>query len=452
MTIEIDYNFCFSDILQKEKLSFEKIKDLDSKVNNIHEKINRDKKGKVGFYSLPFQEISTLEEISKNFQDKFDTCVVLGIGGSALGTIAIKKALLPMFGKKEKKLYIIDNVDPEVVTEFFEFIDLKKTFFVIISKSGSTAETISQFLIIRKILIEKFGIKGYKERTVIITDPYKGTLRSVANEEELVSFDIPENVGGRFSVLSAVGLFPLSFAGIDISQLLNGAKDCYYKTENNNFTNNLAYFSGMIHYLAYEQGKSINVLMPYSSKLYGFADWFRQLWAESLGKNGIGLTPVKALGTTDQHSQLQLYIDGPKDKLITFIKVKNFHNDTTIPQQEIDDSYKYLFNHKISELINSAVDSTRVALAKNGVLNYTIILSEINAFNLGWLIFYYEVMTHFTGYLFEINPFNQPGVEMSKNFTYGLMGREGYQNKKFEFEKIFKNISKDFVISGDIDG
>jgi glucose-6-phosphate isomerase len=449
MTIEIDYNFCLKEIIGEQGISFDEIFKYQEKVNEIHKKILNDKKDKVGFYSLPFQNIYEIKKISENFQDKFDNCVVLGIGGSALGTIAVKRALYPFYGSNEKNLYIIDNIDPEVFNEFLEFIDFKKTFFVIISKSGSTAETISQFLIIRQILIKKFMNKGYKERVVVITDPFKGTLREIVNKEGLTSFDIPENVGGRFSVLTPVGLFPLAFINIDISNLLNGAKECFYKTDNSILPENISYLSGLIHYLAYKNKKSINVLMPYSSKLYDFADWFRQLWAESLGKQGFGPTPVKALGSTDQHSQLQLYIDGPKDKLITFIKVKNFNHDMEVPPQEIDLNYEYLFNHKMGNIINSEIDSTRVALAKKGVLNYTIILDKINAFNLGWLIFYFEAMTHFTGYLFGINPFDQPGVELSKQFTYGLLGRNGFENKKREFENFFCKSSKKFIVSGE---
>ena len=447
MAITIDYNFCFNNI-NPEGFNINKITEFQSKVNAIHNRIINEKKEKIGFYSLPFCNISNILETSKKFKDKFDNCVVLGIGGSALGAKAVYNALTNFFKNKEKNLYIIDNVDPEVFTEFLEFINLKKTFFVVISKSGSTAETISQFLIIRKILIENLSIKGYKERVVVITEPKNSTLRKIASDENLTSFNIPENVGGRFSVLSSVGLFPLAFVDIDITNLLSGARECYLKTNNNNIFENLSYFSGLIHYLAYNDLKRINVLMPYSSKLYDFADWFRQLWAESLGKNNLGPTPIKALGSTDQHSQLQLYIEGPKDKIITFLKIENFHKDIKIPEQEINEDYNYLFNHTMGELLNSELDSTRFALAKKGILNYTIILDSLNEFNLGWLIFYFEVMTHFTGYLFNINPFNQPGVELSKEFTYGLMGRKGFENKKDEFKKLFYKISKDFIISG----
>ncbi len=449
MTVEIDYNFCFKEVIGNEGVSFENILQYQPYVDSAHKKILQDKKSKAGFYQLPFQNIEKIIEISEKFKNKFENCVVLGIGGSALGSIAIKQALTPFYGQCEKSLYVIDNIDPEVFSEFLNFIDLNETFFVVISKSGSTAETISQFLIIRKILIEKFGIKGYRERVVVITDPVKGSLRKVAEKDNLVSFDIPENVGGRFSVLSPVGLFPLSFVNIDISQLLEGAKEAFYNTEQSKITKNISYLSGLIHFLSYKKGLYINVLMPYSSKLYDFADWFRQLWAESLGKDGVGMTPVKAIGTTDQHSQLQLYIDGPKDKLITFIKVKNFKYDRNIPQQEIEKSYKYLFGHSLKDLINIEADSTRAALANKGILNYTILLDKIDEFNIGWLIFYYEVMTHFTGCLMNIDPFNQPGVEMSKNFTYGLMGRKGFEDKKEEFKKVFQNMKKDFLFSGD---
>ena len=446
MKIKIDYNFCMESIIGENGISYNEIDKLSEITNKIHFQIKEERKNDiVGFYKLPFSDTGEIKDKVKKFKDYFKNCAILGIGGSALGTTAVLSALTGFY--ENNNVFVLDNVDPDYFNDFLNYVDINDTFFTVISKSGSTAETISEFLIIRKLLIERFGFNEYRKRIIIITDPVKGILREVANNENLDSLPIPENVGGRYSVFTPVGLFPLAFAGIDIDLILEGATFINNIMESSdNLFKNPAYLSGALHYLFYNKGKNVNVFMPYSNKLYGMADWFRQLWAESLGKEGKGPIPVKALGTTDQHSQLQLYMDGPKDKLITFLKIEDFKNDIEIPEQNIHNNYKYLMGKSLGQLLNCELSATRVALAKNGVPNYLITIESLNPFVIGELIFMLQVMTHYTGYLFNINPFNQPGVELSKQYTYALMGRAGFDNLKTDYDSYMQQCSENFIL------
>ncbi len=444
MQLKIDYNFILEDIVGDHGLSIDSILQLSQRAEAIHERIkNEQEAGKIGFLDLPYSDTAEVKEKARELKAIFKYCVVLGIGGSALGTSAIYQALGNDFNKN---LFIVDNIDPDTFSDLLGHLELSETFFVVVSKSGATAETVSQFLIVRKLLLDRFGEVGFRKRCCIITDPLNGVLREIATNENILSFSIPENVGGRFSVLSPVGLFPLAFAGIDIDLILEGALYMSHKLNESDIFKNRAYLIGAINFLFMQKGKNISVLMPYSSKLYGFADWHRQLWAESLGKEGKGSTPVKALGATDQHSQSQLYMEGPKDKLITFIKIEEFNNEVIIPGQNIHEAYGYLLGKSLNFLINSELDATRVALAENNVPNLTVRIDKLTPFTLGELIILFEVATLFTGYLLNINPFNQPGVELSKQFTYGLMDKSGFVDKKEHFLDFLKKSDKKYIL------
>ncbi len=439
--ITIDYNFVIDEIIGKNGLSLNDLNILNKKAKNIHDKI---KKGNLGFIQLLNQNLQKIYEKLKEFQEKFKNFVVFGIGGSALGTKAIYQAC----GNNKKNLNVIDNIDPDYFKSFIEKIDISNTLFIIISKSGKTSETISQFLIIKDLLEKNFKEK-YKERLIIITDPEKGGLRKFARNENILSFEVPENVGGRFSVLSPVGLVPLYLAEISIENLIEGAKNIYKNCQSDDIFSNPSYLSGAIQYLSYLNGKKISVIMPYSSKLEYFAEWFRQLWAESLGKNEkVGPTPVKAIGVTDQHSQLQLFMDGPNDKIITFIEIENFENIVKIPELKNYEDFEFLYGKSLNQLFKTEFESVKIALAKKGKLNYTIKIDKLNEFTMGELILFFELQTVFTGFLFNINPFDQPGVEEGKNFTYGLMGKKGYENKKKEFYKFKEKLSDKFILKG----
>ena len=409
--------------------------------------------GMQGWMDSPYNQDKAVQDIlktAKDVQSRCDAFVVLGIGGSALGATALFNAFkhlyyneLPRKTRKYPRLYVIDNVDPERMNALFDVIDVENTVFNVITKSGSTSETMSQYLIITDILERKLGAKA-KDNIIATTSASKGNLIKLAKEKGYTTFYIDEGVGGRFSVLSPVGLLPAAVIGIDIAKLLEGAREMDEKCKNAEVMQNPALVSAGLQYIAMKQGKNISVMMPYADSLKYFADWYAQLWAESLGKevdkNGklvnAGQTPVKALGVTDQHSQVQLYNEGPFDKVITFIEVKNFRSDVTIPNgcKEYP-NVNFLCGHSLSELINNELFATRYNLTRRGRMNYTIEMDEINECNIGALIELLQLQTAYAGELLNIDAYNQPGVEGGKDATYALFGRVGYEDKAAEMEK-----------------
>ena len=306
-------------------------------------------------------------------------------------------------------------------------------------------------MIVHKMLKQK--LKGkWKKRVVVITDGSKGALRSITEENGLKSFEVPANVGGRFSVLSAVGLVPLACAGVDIDALLGGAARMAERGGSADLLKNPAYlFGALLYLLDTQKAKSTVVMMPYSTKLYGIADFFRQLWAESLGKRfdttgkevHTGQTPVKALGVTDQHSQVQLYVEGPFDKLIVFLEVEKFNKKVEIPEGFTDrPELSYLAGSSLNELLSVEKEGTKYALATHQRPFISIKLPQVNARSLGQLIYLLELATAYAGGLYNVNPFDQPGVEFGKNYTYAMMGRKGSEKLKSEIEKSSKKTDR----------
>jgi len=448
--ITLDFNN-----MMKNKIGAEGIGEADvaglkprikAAIKNIKQK--RDD-GKLGFMYLPY-DAKTKDDVKKVadiVKGKFENFIALGIGGSALGTIALSRALKHPFvnelaadRRKAPKLYVMDNVDPESAAGLLDIVDLKKSVINIITKSGSTAETIAFMKLLWSRLSKQVKKEKMKDHIIITTDREKGVLRKIAKQFGFISFIVPENVGGRFSVLTPVGLLPLASTGVDIDELLRGA--AYMDNvimSNDNVWKNPAYIRAVLHYLAdVKFNKKITVMMPYANSLKDVADWFCQLWAESLGKKlsntgktvNVGLTPVKALGATDQHSQAQLYMEGPFDKVVTFIRVDKFRQNPVMPDNFSDeDSISYLSGHTFAELLNAEQKATEIALTKNKRANMTITLPEISEFTLGQLLYLLEVETAFIGELYNINAFDQPGVEMGKIATYAMMGRKGYREK-----------------------
>lgn len=293
--------------------------------------------GKLPYRKLPYdrQMLREVQQAAEKYRQGTGNLVVLGIGGSALGTIALQTALnhpfynlLPDAKRPGPKLFVMDNVDPVQFAGLLELLEgqLDRTLFNVISKSGQTAETASQFLAVRKMLLDRLGKQQARDQIVVTTDPQSGTLRQIVQQEGYFSLQVPPGVGGRFSVLSHVGLFAAAMCSIDVEALMAGAADMDKQVSKPVLRDNPAAIMAVVQYLLYQRGKHISVMMPYSYQLKDMADWFRQLWAESLGKDRtldgkevqIGPTPVRALGTTDQHSQVQLYRQGPNDKVFTF--------------------------------------------------------------------------------------------------------------------------------------
>lgn len=392
-----------------------------------------------------------VKEFASMVENRFDNILVLGIGGSALGGLAVTEALLKPYWnlltteqrKGLPRIFFLDNIDPDSINGLLEILDLKKTLVNVITKSGSTAETMSQYMIVKNML-EKELQDDYRKNIVVTTDKNVGILRQLADQEGYKIFVIPDDVGGRFSVFSAVGLLPFALVGIDIDELTNGIKDMDLALKNTDIHENIAAQNALIHYLMdTKKGKNISVMMPYSSRLKYVSDWYTQLWAESLGKEfdidgnrvNVGPTPIKALGATDQHSQIQLYNEGPNNKLITFIRVENFDTTLEIPKIFEYTGIGYLGGKTINDLINAEADSTRVALSDYSRPTITISMDRINPYNLAQLLYMLEVQTAIAGELYHINTFNQPGVEQAKNYTYALMGRSGYEDSAQQLQE-----------------
>ena len=448
--IKLNYRNVNSAIIGNENgLDIEKeFAEYQDRIRDIIADLNqrKDKPGQwLQWLNLGYSEETVwyAKEFASMVKDRFDNVLVLGIGGSALGGLAVTEALLKPYWNlltKEQRnglprIFFLDNIDPDSMKGLFDVIDLKKTLVNVITKSGSTAETMSQYMIVKDMLEKELG-DDYRKNIVATTDQKMGILRQLADQEGYKTFVVPDDVGGRFSVFSAVGLVPFALVGLDIDRIVSGIKDMDLALKNTDIYQNIAAQGALINYLMDTKlGKNISVMMPYSSRLKYVSDWYVQLWAESLGKevnnNGervnAGPTPLKALGATDQHSQIQLYNEGPNNKLITFIRVENFDNTLEIPKIFEYTGVGYLGGKTINDLINAEADSTRVALADYNRPTMTISLERVDEYNVAQLLYMLEVQTAIAGELYNINTFNQPGVEQAKNYTYALMGRAGYE-------------------------
>lgn len=453
MNIKLDYsNIIASNIGSEHGIDFNEIKEFTlshSKVNDsLEDKINNDT---LGFYNLPFNQevLNDVKTYASMARERFTHYVHIGIGGSALGPIALQSSLRDKYYNEKHlpKVFFPDNVDPDWLAELMDQLDVEKTLFHVVSKSGGTAETAATLLYMMQFLKDHLKENFYKN-LLFTTDPHKGLLNQIALENAIKCFRIPPNVGGRFSVLSPVGLIPAAIAGIDIEKLLKGAAGMSGICRNPDLLKNPAFIYAAVHTLFMKRNKNISIMMPYSNKLKDIADWYGQLWAESLGKRfdnqknivEVGQTPVKALGTTDQHSQVQLYVEGPNDKVITFIEVEKFtHNDLLKNHFPYIKDFNYLEGKTLAQLINSEKKATEIALTNNKKPNLTIKIHEVNEENIGALFFLFEAATAYAGELLNINAFDQPGVEQGKIATYALMGRDGYTKKKQEIETTEKN-------------
>ena len=455
MRLRIDYNNMMKKYVGEYGISDAELSALSGKAAKAHKAMEEKRvNGKMDWRNLPYNQEEIIKEIkdyAEQMKDKAEAFVVLGIGGSALGPICVQQAINhPFYNElpREKrngypKLYVADNVDPERLSCLFEVINPEECLFNCVSKSGSTSETMSQFMIIKEMLEEKLGKEKAAEHIVCTTDKEKGNLIKIAAEEGYKTFIIPSGVGGRFSELTPVGLLPAAMCGIDIELMLQGAAYMDELSKEEDFYKNPAYMFALLSYIAMEQGKNISVMMPYADSLKYVSDWFAQLWAESLGKKidnsgnvvNSGQTPVKSLGVTDQHSQVQLYTEGPFDKMIVLLGVDKFRRTMTIPKIYGDiPSLGFLGGVTQNKLIATEQMATEYALQKAGKANMTITLPEVNEFTIGELLYMLEVATGFAGELLNIDAFDQPGVEEGKNATYAMFGRPGYEEKKAELD------------------
>jgi len=466
-SIHFDFNNMMAEMIGSEHgITDHDLKDIkpvaSAYVKNMKEERSA---GKLQFLDLPYNK-KTVEEVLKtvtSIKGKFRNLVVVGIGGSALGNIAIHTAMNHPFHNlltdvernNIPRIFVLDNIDPDRFSGLLDIVTPGETLFNFITKSGTTVETMSQFLIITKLLQNKLG-NNYREHVITTTDEKKGTLRAITKHEGFKSFTIPAGVGGRYSVLTPVGLFSAAMGGVDISELLDGAAHMDAACQSDNLWENPALMGAVLSFLSHrKKGKNIFVTMPYSNALSGVSDWFCQLWAESLGKRfslnkeivHTGSTPIKAIGVVDQHSQLQLYMEGPYDKVITFWVIKRFNKNVPIANENtIENELIYLKGHSLNDLFNAEFEGTRLALAEERRPNCTLSLDELSAFNLGQLFCLYELQTAFAGKFYNVNAFDQPGVEVGKINAFAMLGKKGFEQREKEINIRLQKTQKKYHI------
>ena len=396
-------------------LDFEVSNDL---VSYVFSKILEEKRqGVTGYYDLPYTSMELLEKIEAN---DFDQIVVIGIGGSSLGTKAINSFLQY---KADKEILFLESPDPIALENSFQKIT-KNAIFIVVSKSGKTIETLSIF----KALLQRFSIdlRKNKERFIVITDKDTPLFR-FAKHYDIETFTIPANVGGRFSVLSAVGIVPLTLAGYDTKALLQGARrflEHFFEQKEQHILKKAVFiYQNWCRY-------PINVLFNYANELEDFGKWYVQLWAESLGKidtkgESVGLTPIALVGPNDQHSFLQLLMQGPRDKSVTFVTVEDFGSELLVPQITLPSlqSSDFVNGLTFAELLKYECEATKKSLQTRDIPIDHIVLERIEEASIGELIIYYELLTSLVGILFDISTYDQPGVELGKNLLRSKLER-----------------------------
>jgi len=450
--IRFDYTNLLADVVGPEHgLSDAELDALEGPSRTALETVLARRTRDLRWLDLPYQtEVhADVLDYAASVRGRFRNVVVLGIGGSALGNVALHSALNSPYHNLEPpaglpRLFVLDNVDPDLIGEFLDGFEPRDTLFNVISKSGGTAETMSQFLVFRQRLIDALGESGHAEHLVVTTDAEKGVLREVVRREGYRSFVVPDGVGGRFSVLSPVGLVSSALVGIDIKGLLAGAAAMDEVCREAAFRENPALLHAACQWLLHERKhKPIAVTFSYSHRLRDTADWYAQLLAESIGKRKgrggedvfRGPTPVRAVGVTDQHSQVQLYVEGPFDKWFTLLSVDQPDHQVEIPGAYPDlEGLAYLGGRTLKELFQAERDGTRIALTEAGRPNATLSMEKIDAHALGQLIYMLELSVAVMGEHYGVDAFDQPGVEAGKVAAYALMGRAAYEDRRAEIE------------------
>ncbi|WP_457743743.1 glucose-6-phosphate isomerase [Sulfurimonas sp.] len=407
----------FSNTISEEKSS-EGVERTSVAFKTLKSEMDEDR---VGYYKLPIKSQDLLEDLQTLDISQFSQIVVIGIGGSSLGIKAID-SILESITPDAKEMIFFENSDPLTISENIAKIDKERACFFVISKSGSTIETTSIF----KTLIGHFNLELDNAKNIFAITDKDSSLSKFASFHNIKEFNIPLNVGGRFSVLSAVGVAPLYVAGYDVKAILEGG-DEFLESFFSGDENHLLQKANYLYTNAKQE--SINVVFSYADRLNNFTKWYVQLWGESLGKidkngNRVGLTPIGIIGSVDQHSFLQLIIEGPKDKNITFINIDNFNNDIKIPDISLYGIEKTDFiNHtSFNTLINEQCSATMQSVMESGVSCDKITLDTISEKNIGAMIIYYELLTSLVGTMFQVNTYNQPGVELGKKILYKNLG------------------------------
>lgn len=402
----------------------------------------------LGWIDLPVnydkEEFSRIQKVAEKIKNDSDVLLVIGIGGSYLGTRAVIEGLQHSFYNalpKEKRktpqiIFVGNNISSTYMQDVMDLIEGKDFSINVISKSGTTTEPAIAFRIFRKLLEEKYGKEEAVKRIFATTDKAKGALKTVATEEGIETFVIPDDVGGRYSVLTAVGLLPIAASGIDIEAMLKGAEAAREDCGKSELMENPAYQYAAIRNIFYSKGKIIEMLIAYEPGLQYFAEWWKQLFGESEGKDQKGIYPSSAIFSTDLHSLGQYVQEGRRDLFETVIKVDQPRRDLSIEAAANDlDGLNYLAGKTVDFVNNKAFEGTLLAHTDGGVPNLIVSIPKLDEYSLGYLIYFFEKACAMSGYLLGVNPFDQPGVEAYKVNMFALLGKPGFEEKKAELEK-----------------
>ncbi|MFZ5447187.1 MAG: glucose-6-phosphate isomerase [Thermodesulfobacteriota bacterium] len=459
MRLSLDHNYAMAECLGESGLKYSDLEGLVPRLEALHQDLTAQRQsGQAGFMELPYdsQIVQDIRRLSKPLLEWCWDVVVLGVGVSASGVRALHQALrppqhnkFPMARRHHKLgLWVADDIDPDHLWGLLDGLDLRRTAFNAISKSGDPVETLALFLWAYQLMKTRLGEDKVRELFVITTDLKKGVLRSLAAREHLPSLAVPSNVPESFSVLSAAGLFPAVLTGIEVEELLAGARAMDQRLKEAPVDRNPAYRLAALFYLfATFKERPFLIFMPYATTLAGMAEWVCQLWAESLGQRhdlqGKGVPVIRALGATDRQSQLHQFMEGPADKLITFLTVDKFQHHLEIPESYPEEAeLSFLEGHSLQELLKVEHQATAFNLMKAGRPNLTLRLPEINPFTIGQLIYLLETATVAAAYLFGVNAFDRPGVERSEQTAYGLLGKPEFESFHRQFDAAWPALDK----------
>ena len=428
--------------LKNTGITQKSIMEYKEQVENIHKELHKranDEKDFVGWLELPTnydkKEFTRIKKAAKKIKKESDILVVIGIGGSYLGARAVIEALTSTFNnmltEKQRKypqiLYVGNNLSPNYINELIEYIGDKDFSVNVISKSGTTTEPAIAFRIFREILENKYGIEEARSRIYVTTDKERGALKTLADNEGYEQFVIPDNVGGRYSVLTAVGLLPIATAGIDIDKLMQGAQNAQERYNDPNLKYNECYQYAVARNILYKLYKNTEILVNYEPKMHYFTEWWKQLYGESEGKEQKGIFPAGVDFTTDLHSMGQYIQEGRRNLFETVISIENPASDITINKDEDNlDGLNYLAGKSLDYVNKKAMEGTIKAHVSGDVPNIVVIIENLDEENIGELIYFFEKACAISGMILGVNPFNQPGVEEYKKNMFKLLKKPGY--------------------------
>jgi len=444
MTARLDVNGMMADVIGSGGVTRQDIDVLAPRWSEVTRTIRGQRAaGELPLFDLPYQKdlVAQVKQLAAEVRAECDTLVVLGIGGAALGARTLVEAL----ADGSPRVVVVDTVDPWSFGRVLDGLDLERTTFNVISKSGDTAETMVQFLVVRDLLLRRLGAVDYGRRIIITTGRAEGSLRQIVHDEGFRALPMPDGVDGRFSVLSPAGLFPAAVAGVRVDDIVAGAMWMDTRSQAADVWHNPAHLlATLLHVVATQYHRNVCVLMPYCERLRAFGAWFAQVWAESLGKArtleglpvSVGQTPMVAVGASDVHALLQLFIEGPADKVVLMIRVEDHGREVSAPAAYADlDGIGYLGGAGFGQMLNAAQRATEIALGVRERPVAVLTLPQLNAFTLGQLLYLFELAVVFAAGLYRVDPFTRPGIDHSRRLTHGQLGRKGVEPHRDEVEK-----------------